>query len=139
MVILHFTIVPWRKYLEKRFPLKLYICGKIEEEIECVELRKRMVDRVYKKELPRLRNDLEKLRENFSGLGSKTNWTKLRIEPLLRHLDSLEQLLHSGEFSREFSRLTKGVELFHSDLVYLRENVKGLEKVLQSEKKSLKQ
>ena len=97
-----------------------------------------MVDRVYKKELPRLRNDLEKLRENFSSLGSKTNWTKLRIEPLLRHLDSLEQPLHSGEFSREFSRLTKGVELFHSDLVYLRENVKGLEKVLQSEKKSLK-
>jgi molecular chaperone GrpE (heat shock protein) len=98
-----------------------------------------MVDRVYKKELPRLRNDLEKLREDFSSLGSsKTNWTKLRIEPLLRHLDSLEQLLHSEEFSRESSRLTKGVELFHSDLVYLRGNVKGLEKLLQSEKRSLK-
>jgi molecular chaperone GrpE (heat shock protein) len=98
-----------------------------------------MVDRVYKKELPRLRNDLEKLREDFSRLGSsKTNWTKLRIEPLLRHLDSLEQLLHSEEFSRESSHLTKGVELFHSDLVYLRGNVKGLEKLLQSEKRSLK-
>lgn len=96
-----------------------------------------MVDRAYKKDLPRLRNDLEKLRENFSSLGSsKTDWTKLRIEPLLRHLDS--QLLHSREFSREFSRLTKGVELLHSDLAYLRENVKGLEKVLQSERKSLK-
>jgi hypothetical protein len=98
-----------------------------------------MVDRVYKAELPRLRNALEKLRENFSDLDSSTtDWTKLRIEPLLKHLDSLEQLLHSEEFSGEFSRLRKGVRLFHSDLVYLRENVKGLEKVLQSEKKSLR-
>jgi molecular chaperone GrpE (heat shock protein) len=98
-----------------------------------------MVDKVYKKQLPRLRNDLEKLRESFSNLGSsRTNWTKLRIEPLLKHLDSLEQLLNSEEFSRESSRLKKGVRLFHSDLVYLRENIKGLEKVLLSEKKSNK-
>ena len=98
-----------------------------------------MVDRVYKADLPRLRKALEKLREDFSNLdSSKTDWTKLRIEPLLKHLDSLEQLLHSQEFSGEFSRLRKGVRLFHSDLVYLRENVKGLEKVLQSEEKSLK-
>jgi hypothetical protein len=98
-----------------------------------------MVDRVYKKQLPRLRNDLEKLKDSFSSLGSsKTDWTKLRIDPLLRHLDSLEQQLHSEEFSQESSRLTKGVALFHSDLVYLRENVKGLKKVLQSEKKALK-
>ncbi len=98
-----------------------------------------MVDRVYKKQLPRLRNDLEKLRESFSSLGlSRTNWTKLRIEPLLRHLDSLEQLLNSEEFSRESSHLTKGVRMFHSDLVYFRENIKGLENVLLSEKKSLK-
>jgi molecular chaperone GrpE (heat shock protein) len=98
-----------------------------------------MVDKVYKKDLPRLRSDLEKLRDGFSSLGpSRTNWTKLRIEPLLKHLDSLEQLLNSEEFSRESSRLTKGVRMFHSDLVYLRENIKGLEKVLQSEKKSLK-
>jgi hypothetical protein len=83
-----------------------------------------------------LRKTLEELRESFSNLGSRTDWTKLRIEPLLKHLQSLEQLLESGEFSREFSRLTKGVELFHSDLVYFRTNVKGLEKVLQSEKKN---
>jgi hypothetical protein len=96
-----------------------------------------MVDRVYKEELPRLRSTLEKLREDFSNLGStKTDWTRLRIEPLLKHLEALEQLLHSREFSREFSRLTIGVELFHSDLVYFRINVKGLEKLLQSEKKS---
>ena len=96
-----------------------------------------MVDRVYKGELPRLRKALEKLSENFSNLdSSKTDWTKLRIEPLLKHLDSLEQLLHSKEFSGEFSHLRKGVGLFYSDLVYLRESVKGLEKLLQSEKKS---
>jgi molecular chaperone GrpE (heat shock protein) len=98
-----------------------------------------MVDKVYKADLPRLRKALERLRGEFSDLGpSKTNWTKLRIEPLLKHLDSLEQLLHSEEFSQEFSRLRKGVRMFHSDLVYLRENVRALETLLQSEKKSLK-
>ena len=93
-----------------------------------------MVDRVYKNGLPQLRNALERLREDFTNLGSKTDWTRLRIEPLLRHLESLEELLESDEFSRELSRLTKGVELFHSDLVYFRTNVKGLKKLLQSEK-----
>lgn len=97
-----------------------------------------MVDKVYKKDLRVLRNALEELRESFSNLNSRTDWTKLRIEPLLKHLRSLEQLLESGEFSRESSRLTKGVELFHSDLVYFRTNVEGLEKVLQSEKKILR-
>ncbi len=98
-----------------------------------------MVDRAYKEDLPRLRKALEELRGGFSDLGaSKTDWVKLRIDPLVKHLDSLEQLLHSREFSSESSRLRRGVELFHSDLVYLRENVKGLEKLLESEKKSLK-
>ena len=97
-----------------------------------------MVDRVYKADLPRLREDLETLRENFSELdSSKTDWTKLLIEPLLKHLDSLERLLHSKEFSDEFSRLRKGVGMFHSDLVYLRQNVKELERLLRSEQKSL--
>jgi len=96
-----------------------------------------MVDRVYKRQLPALRKTIEKLEENFSNLHSKTDWTKLRIEPLLKHLESLEQLLESKEFSGEFSRLTKGVEMFHSDLIYFRTNVKTLEKILQSEKKSL--
>lgn len=95
-----------------------------------------MVDKVYKKDLPALRNALEELRESFSNLNSKTGWTKLRIEPLLKHLRSLEQLVESEEYSREFSRLTKGVELFHSDLVYFRTNVRGLERLLQSEKKT---
>ena len=98
-----------------------------------------MVDRTYKKDLPRLRKALEELREGFVALdSSKTDWAKLRIDPLLNHLDSLEELLHSREFSAEFSRLKKGVRLFHSDLVYMRENVKGLEKLLESEKESSK-
>ncbi len=95
-----------------------------------------MVDRVYKKDLPKLKSDLEKLRENFSDIGCETDWIELRIEPLLKHLDSLDQILISREFSQEFSRLRKGVELFHSDLVYFRTNVKGLQKVLEFEKKS---
>jgi hypothetical protein len=98
-----------------------------------------LVDRVYKSALPQFRADLERLRKDFASLGTtKTNWIELRIDPLLRHLDSLEQLLHSEEHSLESSRLRKGVALFHSDLVYLRDNVKGLERVLQSERKSLK-
>lgn len=98
-----------------------------------------MVDRVYKADLPRLRKALEGLKVEFSSLGpSKTDWVKLRIDPLLKHVDSLERLLRSEEFSRESSRLRKGVAMFHSDLVYLRENVKALEKVLRSEKSSKK-
>ena len=57
---------------------------------------------------------------------------------MLKHLDSLEQLLHSEESSREFSHLRSDVQLFHSDLVYLRENVKGLEEILHSEKSTTK-
>ena len=99
-----------------------------------------MVDRVYKADLPRLRMALEELRDGFTDLGSsKTDWVKLRIDPLLKHLDSLEQLLHSKEFSPDSLRLRRGVEFFHSDLVYLRENVKGLKRLLLSEKKSLKE
>jgi hypothetical protein len=102
-------------------------------------VEKEMVDRAYKEDLPRLRKALEELREGFSDHGSsKTDWVKLRIDPLLKHLDALERLVQSKEFSPESSRLRKGVELFHSDLVYLRDNVKGLKKLLKSEKKSLK-
>jgi hypothetical protein len=54
-----------------------------------------LVDQVYKKQLPELRGALEQLREDFSNLGSKTDWTKLRIEPLLSHIESLEQVLGS--------------------------------------------
>ena len=95
-----------------------------------------MVDRVYRNGLPALRKKLEKLREEFSHRGSRTHWAKLRIEPLLDHVGSLERLLGSHEFSQESSRLRRGVEMFHSDLVYLRTNVRALEKVLESEKEA---
>jgi hypothetical protein len=92
-----------------------------------------VVDRVYKADIPALRKALEKLKKEFSELKSKTNWSELRVEPLLRHTKELEQQLRT----QGSSRLTKGVQLFHSDLVYLRKNVKGLKEVLQSERKSL--
>lgn len=97
-----------------------------------------MVDRVYKSALPAMRKDLAHLREEFSnlsGYSARTDWIRLRIDPLLKHVESLEQLMISSEFSREFSRLRKGVVLFHSDLVYLRENIRGLQKLLESERK----
>lgn len=95
-----------------------------------------MVDRVYKGDLPKLRSTLEVLKQEFSNLSLKTNWTALRIEPLLKHVVSLEKLLESEKHSQEFSRLTRGVEMFHSDLVYFRTNIKGLKRILLSERKS---
>ncbi|HYM39467.1 MAG TPA: hypothetical protein VEY12_04890, partial [Thermoplasmata archaeon] len=94
-----------------------------------------MVDRVYKAGVPALRKDLERLRESFAQLDSRTDWVKLRIEPLLDHVKSLERLLVSREHAREFSRLTRGVAMFHSDLVYFRTNVQALEKILEPERK----
>ena len=93
-----------------------------------------MVDRVYKTDLPRLKNALVEMRGKFSNLDIKTDWTNLRIEPLLKHIESLEHVMNSPEFSQELLRLRIGVGMFHSDLVYLRENVRGLERVLQFEK-----
>lgn len=94
-----------------------------------------MVDRVYKAGIPQLREKLVRLKEEFSRLDTGTDWTRLRIEPLLRHAEGLEVLLDRPDFAKEYSRLRRGVVMFHSDLVYLRDNVKALEKTLESEKK----
>jgi len=94
-----------------------------------------LVDRVYKTDIPRLRKALIRLKEGFSGLDSGTDWTRLRIEPLLKHAEALERLLNQPGFAKEYSRLRRGVVMFHSDLVYLRENVGALKKTLESEKK----
>ena len=94
-----------------------------------------MVDRVYKAGIPKLRNELARLKEEFSTLESGTDWTKLRVEPLLRHAEVLEGLLSQPDFAREYSRLRRGVVMFHSDLVYLWDNVKALKSTLESEKK----
>ena len=93
-----------------------------------------MVDRVYKRQIPELRKTLEKLKEEFSQIDSKTDWVNLRIEPVLKHAVFLEKILNSNEHSKQVSRLTKGVTLFHSDLMYLRTNVAGLKKILESER-----
>ncbi len=94
-----------------------------------------MVDRVYKGAIPELRRALERLRREFSREDSRTDWVRLRIDPVLRHAKELERLVTSRQHSREFSRLTKGVALFHSDLVYLRSNVKALQDLLRTERK----
>ena len=97
-----------------------------------------MVDRVYKAAIPQLREELVRLKAEFSRLDSGTDWTRLRVEPLLRHAEALERLLSQPDFAKEYSRLRKGVVMFHSDLVYLRDNVKALKKALESEKKRKK-
>jgi len=93
-----------------------------------------LVDRIYKAGIPQLREELDRLKEEFSSLNSRTDWTRLRIEPLLKHAEALEQLLNRPDFAEEYSRLRRGVAMFHSDLVYLRENVRALKKILETEK-----
>lgn len=93
------------------------------------------MDRSYKEDIPKVRRALDDLKKEFLGVPSKTNWTKLRIEPLLSHARSLERLLRSPKFARETARLTRGVAMFHADLVYFRENVKALREILRLEKK----
>jgi hypothetical protein len=94
-----------------------------------------MVDRVYKASLPEFRIRLEKLREEFAALYPSSDWTSLRIEPLFRHLDSLERIAGSRAHAASFARLTKGVAMFHADLVYFRVNLEGLERILESERR----
>ena len=94
------------------------------------------MDRSYKEDIPKLKRALEELKKEFSGVASTTDWARLRIEPLLDHVKYLERLLRSPKFARETARLRRGVVMFHSDLVYLRENVKALKQVLDVERRS---
>jgi septal ring factor EnvC (AmiA/AmiB activator) len=96
-----------------------------------------VVDRVYKGAIPDFRSRLEKIRKDLAAIPSKTDWNRLRVEPLLRHVKSLEAVLKSKRHSAQISRLTRGVSMFHSDLVYLQHNVKELEKTLGRERRSL--
>ena len=93
------------------------------------------MDRSYKEDIPKTKRALEELKKEFSSIASTTDWTKLRIEPLLDHVKALDRLLRSSKFARETARLRRGVVMFHSDLVYLRENVKALKTILEIEKK----
>jgi hypothetical protein len=94
------------------------------------------MDRSYKEEIPKTRRALEELRNKFSGVSSTTDWTKLRIEPLLEHVKSLERMLRSPKFVRETARLRRGVAMFRADLIYFRENVRTLKVILAVESKS---
>jgi len=94
------------------------------------------MDRSYKEDIPRTRRALEELKKEFAGLASTTDWTKLRIEPLLDHAKFLERLLRSPKFARETARLRRGVVMFQSDLVYFRENIKALKEILEVERRS---
>lgn len=96
------------------------------------------MDRVYKTDIPAARRALEELKRSFSAFKNRNDWTRLRIEPLLEHAKGLERLLRSRRFTRETSRLPRGVAMFRSDLVYLRENIVALKTVLKSEMKHAK-
>jgi len=93
------------------------------------------MDKSYKEDIPKTKRALEELNKEVSGVASTTDWATLRIEPLLDHVKSLERLLRSRKFARETARLRRGVVMFHSDLVYLRENVKALKEILGIESK----
>lgn len=77
------------------------------------------------------RAELEELSDGFARIEVKTDWTRLRIEPLLNHVDLLETVMRSKRFEGEVSRLRRRVSMFHSDLVYLRDNIRELRKTLR--------
>jgi hypothetical protein len=94
------------------------------------------MDRVYKADIPQVIDRLEKLESEFAKFEPTTDWASLRIEPLLNHAKRLDEVLKSKRFSSEIDRLRRGVDMFHADLVYFRDNIRGLNNVLESEKKA---
>src|SRR5689334_25303844 len=94
------------------------------------------MDRSYKEDIPKAKRALEQLKKEFASVASPTNWIKLRIEPLLEHVKSLDRLLRSAKFAHETTRLRRGVVMFHADLVDLRENIQALKKILRTERGS---
>ena len=90
-----------------------------------------MVDRVYQGSWSEFRRTLLNLKSDFSKFEPSTDWVRLRIDPLLEHLKRLEALVRSWESYP----LRGAVPMLHSDLVYFRENLNGLKRVLVSEKK----
>lgn len=93
------------------------------------------MDRSYKEDIPKTKKALEEVKKEFSGVASTTDWTQLRIEPLLDRVKSLERLIRSPKFALETARLRRGVVMFHSDLVYLSQNVKAPKEILKIESK----
>lgn len=95
------------------------------------------MDRSYKEDIPKYRAALTAMKAEFEALALDTDWTGLRIEPLLNHVERLDQLLRSRKFARETARSRKGVAMFHADLVYLRTNLKELRAILSDARQKL--
>ncbi len=91
------------------------------------------MDRVYKTDIPAYVESLAALRKAFAKLETSTDWGRLRIDPLLAHARGLLRIQRSPKFARESSRLRKGVRMFRSDLLYLRENIRALKAILDAE------
>jgi len=94
------------------------------------------LDRSYKEDIPLVIERLERLKQEFASHASGTDWTRLRIDPLLAHAKSLDRVMHAKRFARETARLRGGVAMFHADLVYFRENIRALKKLLLSRRKA---
>jgi hypothetical protein len=90
-----------------------------------------MVDRVYRSDLPHMREVLLNMRKEFLKANPSTAWVRLRIDPLLTHLEQLRTMVPEWDSSGPLG----GVPMLHSDLVYFRQNVRGLQRVLASERK----
>lgn len=89
-----------------------------------------MVDRVYVGDLPRLREALSMLRSEFNKTDRSTPWVRLRVDPLLKHVRELESLVPLiGP-----SGVRGVVPMLHSDLTYLRENVRRLKRTLAAQR-----
>ena len=97
----------------------------------CGVPRRRMVDRVYRTNLPSLRKSLLNMRREFSALDTSTDWVRLRVDPLLAHIDQLRAMIGIWDSSRHRG----AVPLLHADLVYFRKNVRGLRRVLAVERR----
>jgi len=108
----------------------------VDLSVQNFESEEDRMDRAYKQDIPSVIKRLEGLRDAFATLDSKTDWTRLRIEPLLEHAKSLDRLIHLRQFARETTRLRRGVAMFHADVVYFRQNLQGLKNVLESERKA---
>lgn len=90
------------------------------------------MDKVYKSDIPEMIQTLRQFKSDFSRIESKTDWANLRIAPLLKHAKTLQKIIESPKFAKETARLTRGVRMFRSDLVYLRTNIAALRDVLMS-------
>ena len=63
------------------------------------------MDRAYKRDIPRHRKALEDFKRELADVVTKTDWTTLRIDPLLEHVTKLEGSRQSPQFAREIARL----------------------------------